>query len=108
MSKVYKPDTAQPLDFNSIINGLAEGIDGYIIEEGDTVYLPDIEVRDKNKGKCQTYLAELESKYRVVKVPNVISGILIHILEKREYRLTCEYSREFNEPVDVWVKEKAE
>ncbi len=88
------------------LEDLAPGVKGYTIVRGDTVYLPMIEVQDEGKGKCQAYLESLEKQYKVVKVPNVLSGILLHILKKRGYKLSLEYSEEFQEMVEVWVKER--
>ena len=93
----------QQINFADVIDGLAPGIDGYIIAEGDTVYLPHIEVHDPGKGRCQAYLAQLEARYKAVKVPTVLSSILEHILKKRGYKLTIEHEPD-NFEVFVWVK----
>jgi hypothetical protein len=92
------------IKFEDLHNGLEEGIDGYLCVHGDTVYLSSIEVQVPNQGRCQRYLEKLESKYKVVKVPNVISAALLHILQKRGYKPIAEWAEEFGEFVDVWVK----
>lgn len=95
------------LNFADLTNGLGEGIDGYICVHGDIVYLSSIEVQVQGQGRCQQYLEKLESEYRVVKVPNVVSAALLHILQKRRYKLTAEWDERFGECVDIWVKEKS-
>lgn len=94
------------VDFGFPEDELDDGVVGFIMADGDTVYLPFIEVLDSGKGKCQAYLEKLEREYGVIKIPCVVSRILLHILQKRGYKLTYEYSKQFEEAVDVWVKEK--
>jgi len=90
-------------------DSLAPGVSGQIFPEGDTVYLPFIATNPQGQGLCQIYLAHLESEYRVVKVPTVISAALEHILIKRGYKQKIEWADEpFNCPVELWVKEAAQ
>ena len=93
------------MQIGDALNGLDElapGIRGYTIEIGNDVYVPFVESLEPGKGHFRAYLDTLKAMGRTIKFPTVISVRLRNILEVAGFELIWEWSKDFQELVDVW------
>jgi hypothetical protein len=84
---------------------LAPGVRGYVVEDDGVIYIPMVVSTEPGKGNVGSFLDALP-KQRTIKFPNVISARLEGMLTRRGYVLTEEWSEEFQEVVEVYMRER--
>lgn len=77
---------------------------GYAVESDGAIYIPVVMMQRRGRGDGGRFLDSLP-RDRTVKFPCVISRVLVGMLERRGFVLTYEWSTEFREYVDVYVRE---
>ncbi len=85
------------------LDELADGVFGYTVEDGDSVYIPILWSENPEQGNVSRYLDSLPTDRRVV-FPSVISGRLRGALERRGFVVETEWSDEIGEEVEVYAR----
>lgn len=76
---------------------------GYFVRSGGAIYIPAIMMHTPGQGDGARFLDALPDD-ETIKFPNVISERLERMLLRRGYRRTREWSAEFEEWVEVFVR----
>ena len=82
---------------------LAKGVEGYTMENNDTLYIPLIHSRVPGDGNVGRYIDSLPRDRRVV-FPTVVNAVLAGMLERRGFTLTHEWAEEVGEWVEMWER----
>lgn len=96
----YGPD--DPTQFFGLIGHLAPGVNGYQVVTPRANYIPMLMATEEGHGDVGRFLDGLD-RTQTWKIPCIISGRLIGMLERRGWRPTREYTARHDEWVDVWV-----
>ncbi len=83
---------------------MPDTLDGYCCVEGNTIYLSAILSKEEGKGNFRRFLDEVESKFKIVKVPTP-SRRMVDILLKRGYIFKQEWFEEAGEMCDIMLKD---
>jgi len=86
------------------LDELAPGLRGYTVEKDGALYIPFFIAEERGKGVLTRYLDDVESRYKVVKIPTVLSERLALYLQRRGYIVTHEWAAEVSEWAEIWVK----
>lgn len=81
-------------------------IEGYAVECGENgIYVPLLFSKKENEGNINRLIVKLKLQYPLIKFPNVLSPKLQIMLIRQGFKLTTEYSSEYEENIEVWVWE---
>lgn len=86
-----------------LLEELAPGLRGYTLEHNGALYIPLLMADEPGSGACGAYLDQLPTD-RTIKVPNVLSSVLVGMLMRRGFVVDHEWSAEHGETVEVWVR----
>ena len=82
---------------------VAPGVHAVLVEHQGVTYIPYIAADTPGNGDVGRYLDSLP-KDRTIRVPCVLSSVLKGMLRRRGYRVTHEWSKEFEEEVEVFER----
>jgi hypothetical protein len=92
------------MDTLRTLDEISEASGGYALEVNGEIYIPAIMMRNPGRGDGGRFLDALP-RDRTIKVPNIISHVLVGMLERRGFHLIYEWAPEYQEWVDVYVRE---
>jgi hypothetical protein len=86
-----------------MIYDLAEGVEGYAIEEQGRLFIPVICAKREGNGDVGRFLDCLPAN---AVIPNVTSDRLAGMLVRRGWKPHMEIDDRMDEAIDVWTREK--
>jgi len=99
--------TDEKQNYVTIIPGqepeIAPGVHGYMIEEGDVLWIPVIWAQSPGQGDVKRFLDGLP-RDKTVRFPTVLSRQLAAMLNRRGFQPIQMWSCEFEENMDVWER----
>lgn len=86
------------------LDRLAPGVEGYMVEHLGATYIPLVIAIQPGNGAVGKWLDSLDNA-KTWKFPTVLSPILEGMLRRRGFKLGLEWSPEFGEMAEVWIRE---